>query len=60
MATSMQMNSNRQQFDPTFPFGNEVFLSSEPMTDAEFSNYILSDNSEVPIEQVDFTDQHGM
>jgi hypothetical protein len=56
----MQTNSNQQQFDPAFPFGDEVFLSSKPMTDAEFGNYILSANNEIPIEQVDFTDQRGM
>jgi hypothetical protein len=47
--------------DPTdgsvnfFPFGSEVFLSTAPMTDDEFAKYIVVENDEIPIEQVDFS-----
>jgi hypothetical protein len=49
-----------RQFDPSFPFGEEVFLSDKPMTDNEFNLYVRSDNNEIPIEEVDFTDPRGM
>lgn len=59
MTTFMQASPN-QQFDPAFPFGDEVFLSAKPRTDEEFKNYVRSANNEIPIEEVDFTDPRGM
>lgn len=60
MATFTQMNSNKQQLDPAFAFNDIALLSTEPMTDEEFSIYVRSTNNEVPIEEVDFTDLRGM
>ncbi|MCX8016487.1 MAG: hypothetical protein N2690_01095 [Rhodocyclaceae bacterium] len=48
-----------KDFDPGFPFGDEVFLSDKPMTDEEFTVFVRSENHEVPIEEVDFADQRG-
>ena len=60
MATFMQTNSTKQQLDIASVFNDIAFLPTEPMTDEEFSIYILSINNEIPIEEVDFTDRRGM
>jgi len=54
------MALNPQQPGPTFPFGDDVFLSAAPMTEDDFNNYVLSANNEIPIEEVNFTDPRGM
>ncbi|MFZ2301682.1 MAG: hypothetical protein WAW10_07415 [Gallionella sp.] len=48
-------------FDTGFPFDDVVFLSSKPMTDAEFAEYVKpASDKEVSIDDVDFTDRRGM
>lgn len=43
-------------FDPDFPFGDDVFLSAQPMTDEAFAAFVIAGNDEIPIESVDFSD----
>lgn len=50
----MMANKTIQEND-FFPFGEEVFLSATPMTDEEFTSYIVIGNDEIPIEEVDFS-----
>jgi len=48
-------------FDTDFPFNDTVFLSSAPMTDAEFSEFVKpASDKEISIDEVDFTDIRGM
>jgi hypothetical protein len=46
------MNSTQQQFDPAFPFGDEVFLSAEPMSDEAFEIFVQPTNNEIPVDEV--------
>ena len=45
---------NTESFDPEFPIAGEVFLSTEPMTDDEFEQFVRIKNDEIPIEDSDF------
>ncbi len=46
---------NNESFDPEFPIAGEVFLSTEPMTDDEFMQFVRIKNDEIPIEDIDFS-----
>lgn len=47
-------SQSTESFDPEFPIAGEVFLSTEPMTDDEFRQFVRIKNDEIPIENVDF------
>ena len=42
-----------------FPFDDTVFLSAEPMTDEEFAQWVKPCDTEISIDEVDFTDMRG-
>ena len=49
------MEQNLQaDYDPAFPFSNDIFLPTTPMTDEEFAAFVIAKNDEIPIEQVEF------
>ncbi len=54
------MSSTQQQFDPAFPFGDEVFLSAEPMSDEEFKIFVQPTNDEIPVDEVYSTESPGV
>ena len=43
-----------------FPFDDTAYLSAKPMTDEEFAEWVKPVDSEVSLEDVDFTDTRGM
>lgn len=42
-------------YNPDFPFGNDVFLPAEPMTDEKFAVFVRFADDEVLMAKVDFS-----
>lgn len=53
------MTKNIDLPDLAFPFLDDVFLPGEPMTDVQFALFVRPKDTEIPIEEVDFSDHRG-